>query len=148
MPLSNSEDTHPELTSEPIDRIFEEMPNEAGKIYRFLNSAIDTIIAAFLMLFLGSFITGLFNIQSDNIFAVIAMVVHAAYYLVPEYLYGKTVGKWITGTRVVSEIGEKADLRALVIRTLCRYIPFEQFSFLGEGTGWHDSLSGTRVVRP
>ena len=29
-----------------------------------------------------------------------------------------------------------------------RFIPFEPFSFLGGGgNGWHDSLSGRRVVR-
>jgi len=33
-------------------------------------------------------------------------------------------------------------------RTLCRYIPFEPFSFLGnKPIGWHDSLSKTLVVK-
>jgi hypothetical protein len=32
-------------------------------------------------------------------------------------------------------------------RTFSRFVPFEPFSFLGSGHGWHDRWSDTRVVR-
>jgi hypothetical protein len=36
----------------------------------------------------------------------------------------------------------------MVLRSLCRLIPFEPFSFLGsDARGWHDSITKTRVVR-
>ena len=48
---------------------------------------------------------------------------------------------------VVLEDGTKPTTSDIVIRSLCRFIPFEAFSFLGdEGRGWHDSLSDTYVV--
>jgi uncharacterized RDD family membrane protein YckC len=57
-------------------------------------------------------------------------------------------GKLITGTRVVTESGEVPTARQILIRTVVRFVPFEAFSFLGSsGTGWHDTWSGTRVVR-
>ncbi|NUY81550.1 RDD family protein [Flavobacterium sp. MAH-1] len=69
-----------------------------------------------------------------------------AYYFVWEALAGRTLGKLITGTIVIHESGEKPTPRTIFIRTLCRFIPFEAFSFLGD-TGWHDSISGTCVVK-
>jgi hypothetical protein len=41
--------------------------------------------------------------------------------------------------------GSKPGLRTILLRTLCRFIPFEPFSFFGE-RGWHDGLSDTLVV--
>jgi uncharacterized RDD family membrane protein YckC len=70
------------------------------------------------------------------------------YYVGCETLFGRTLGKLITGTRVVSETGEPATFRQALIRTLCRMVPFEPFSCLGDPpVGWHDRWSGTRVVR-
>lgn len=63
-----------------------------------------------------------------------------------EFLFkGRTIGKYITGTIVVKEDGETPGFKDYFLRSLCRIIPFEIFSFLGE-TGWHDSISKTRVV--
>jgi uncharacterized RDD family membrane protein YckC len=59
---------------------------------------------------------------------------------------GADAGKLLFGTFVVSASGAKPAFGQIVKRTLCRYIPFEPFSFFGE-TGWHDSISKTRVVR-
>ncbi len=40
------------------------------------------------------------------------------------------------------------DFKTAFIRSLCRLISFEQFSYLGGGlNGWHDSLSNTQVVQ-
>jgi uncharacterized RDD family membrane protein YckC len=45
------------------------------------------------------------------------------------------------------EDGSKPDFGTTLKRTLCRIIPFEQFSFLGsQSRGWHDSICGTYVV--
>ncbi len=70
------------------------------------------------------------------------------YYGMVEGLSGRTVGKLITNTKVVTEDGEKPDFGTILIRSVCRFIPFEAFSFLGTNAiGWHDSLSKTRVVK-
>jgi uncharacterized RDD family membrane protein YckC len=71
------------------------------------------------------------------------------YYGVPEHLWGKSFGKLITRTFVMSTDGGRPSGAQIFRRTLCRFIPFEPFSILFGGeypVGWHDSLSGTRVV--
>ncbi|HEX4799502.1 MAG TPA: RDD family protein [Candidatus Paceibacterota bacterium] len=72
------------------------------------------------------------------------------YHFIFEALLQKTIGKMITGTKVVSIGGEKPSLSALARRSFARYIPFESVSFLFYGNyptvGWHDRFSGTLVV--
>ncbi|MFN4027352.1 MULTISPECIES: RDD family protein [Flavobacterium] len=77
----------------------------------------------------------------------IGLVVLLIYYNVFEIFFGTTVGKLMTKTVVVDEYGEKPTANAVLIRSLCRLIPFEVFSFFGTPCiGWHDSLSKTYVV--
>lgn len=69
------------------------------------------------------------------------------YYLFFEGLFGRTIGKIITGSIVVNENGLKPSFSIICIRTLCRLIPFDALSFLGKSEKiWHDSLSKTFVV--
>jgi uncharacterized RDD family membrane protein YckC len=68
------------------------------------------------------------------------------YYFLFENGRGITIGKLITNTRVVHESGRRATTKEIFIRTLCRLIPFDAFSYLGDGVGWHDTLSHTRVI--
>ncbi|MDJ1470528.1 RDD family protein [Xanthocytophaga flava] len=69
------------------------------------------------------------------------------YYIPLEYFSGKTIGKMITRTKVVTEEGEKPDFGTIVGRNCVRIISFEVFSFLSETpVGWHDKASGTMVV--
>lgn len=74
-----------------------------------------------------------------------------AYYVPMEALFGFTLGKLITGTRVVNEAGGMPSWGQAFGRTVGRLIPFEAFSFLfgkdGHCRGWHDSLAKTWVVR-
>ncbi|HEY6914196.1 MAG TPA: RDD family protein, partial [Paludibacter sp.] len=61
---------------------------------------------------------------------------------------GRSLGKIITKTKVITVDGDKPDFKTFLIRALCRFIPLESFSFLGStDSGWHDSISRTRVVR-
>lgn len=69
------------------------------------------------------------------------------YYLVFESLFGRTMGKIITGSIVVDENGLKPSFGVVCTRTLCRLIPFDALSFLSKsGRIWHDSFSKTYVV--
>jgi uncharacterized RDD family membrane protein YckC len=76
---------------------------------------------------------------------VLAFVVLIAYYLFFESLWQRTPGKFLLGTVVINEQGDKPSFGQVLGRTLCRFIPFEPFSFLGR-EGWHDSISRTKVV--
>ncbi|MEM7083172.1 MAG: RDD family protein [Pseudomonadota bacterium] len=70
------------------------------------------------------------------------------YYAVCERRFGVTVGKMMSGTRVVNEQGGSIDWRQSIIRTVCRLIPCECLSifFSQNKRCWHDILSGTKVV--
>jgi uncharacterized RDD family membrane protein YckC len=71
----------------------------------------------------------------------------ATYYIPLEYFMGKTIGKMITRTKVVTRDGEKAELGDIVIRNLARIIPFDALSFFSENpVGWHDKAGNTIVV--
>jgi uncharacterized RDD family membrane protein YckC len=77
----------------------------------------------------------------------LGIVILIVYYMVFETITGRTLGKYITNTKVLTEDGQKPEADKILYRTLSRMIPFEAFSFLGdEGRGWHDSIAKTVVV--
>ena len=79
---------------------------------------------------------------------VLGAPIYLGYYFMCEALTGRTLGKLITGTRVVNEEGLPASTGQIFGRSLARLIPFEAFSFFGtEGRGWHDRMPGTYVVK-
>ncbi|MEO8237444.1 MAG: RDD family protein [Flavobacterium sp.] len=125
---------------------------------RFLNYLLDNIFVLSIIFVLGVFLgiissffelNGLLNwldnigdLEGRFIFVIITIV----YYIITEGLLGRSLAKFITGTIVVDENGEKPDFGTIVKRSFCRIIPFDGLSFLGSGRGWHDSMSDTYVV--
>ncbi len=76
--------------------------------------------------------------------------ISVTYYFLSELLCQRTLAKFLTGTKVVTADGRVPSAGQILGRTFARLIPFEPFSFFGgKGfpVGWHDSLSGTRVVK-
>ena len=130
---------------------------DATKGVRFANVIIDGIVASILYSILGKILVpDASNYQDpDAMTAALPMsilvnvVLTFGYYVGMEASTGKTVGKYITGTQVLTEDGEKPSVGTIFIRTLCRIIPFEPFSLLfnNYARGWHDNWSKTRVVK-
>jgi uncharacterized RDD family membrane protein YckC len=131
----------------------------ASKGQRFLNYLIDVVIYYLIIYLIG--ITAVWLYESFGYEGMYNWVVGmsplggmafnltimALYYLFMEGITQRTVGKFITGTIVLAEDGSKPEIRTIAIRTLCRYIPFEAFSFFNDsGRGWHDSITKTYVV--
>ncbi|WP_082832283.1 RDD family protein [Aquimarina aggregata] len=126
---------------------------EASQGQRFANLIIDYI---FIIIF--SFVAGIllalfspetmYALEQENpiLNYVFGFVIGVTYYTFFEMTTSRTMGKIITGTKVVDEQGNVPEAGTILLRSLCRYIPFDAFSFLGEGTGWHDTLSKTKVV--
>jgi len=77
----------------------------------------------------------------------ICIAFYVSYYVSFEVISGRTLGKVLTGTRVVTTSGLALSIPTALVRTLCRLLPFEPMSFSLAETWWHDSLSRTRVVR-
>lgn len=69
------------------------------------------------------------------------------YFLMEHYANGRTIGKFVTGTQVISTDGTKPDATQILYRTLSRIVPFDGFSFAFAENGWHDKWSDTRVVK-
>jgi len=116
---------------------------------RLLHFIIDSI-CIYLLVFIVSFTMAIIGLQNVVLFLYsypISLGCYFIYYIALEYYTGKTVGKLITGTVLRTESLEKPSLKTVIIRTLSRIIPFEAISCIGNGSGWHDSLPGTMVVR-
>ncbi len=81
----------------------------------------------------------------------LTMALIVGYYFVFEVLWQRTIGKLVTGTKVVMVDGGRPSVETILIRSLIRLVPFEPFSFLlvsrEERTWWHDRWTQTRVVR-
>lgn len=137
------------------------IPDEiiASNRQRFVNVVIDYVARLGLTFVIGM-IAAMIGVLTGNeeilIFfqnitriqeLTIGLVVLLVYYNIFEIFFGTTIGKLMTKTVVVDEYGEKPTANAILIRSLCRLIPFEVFSFFGTPCiGWHDSLSKTYVV--
>lgn len=79
---------------------------------------------------------------------LVGLPIVISYYFTCEATTGRTLGKLISGTKVVDEDGNPPGIGQIFGRTLGRLIPFEAFSCLGTPPrGWHDSLSKTYVVK-
>ena len=118
--------------------------------WRLVNLLVDTLgVYAF------AFLTGviLFSAGAGQALEQIneylfGALLWIAYYTPQEALFGRTLGKLVTGTRVVNAEGGDIGWFQALKRSLFRLVPFEAFSFLSESRprGWHDRWSGTRVV--
>jgi uncharacterized RDD family membrane protein YckC len=126
------------------------MLTAANKGIRFVNYIIDVVLFVALFMLHALLIEKVFHTAPDPespLLGIYYMMLLFGYYFLFEYFWGKTPGKFLTRTKVVDMNGEWPGGKRLLIRTLCRFIPFDNFSFLLFAAGWHDSISGTMVVR-
>jgi len=133
---------------------FEITPNlyaSLGK--RFANYIIDYIAHVLLLVMILAvieiFVPG--TLESYGKAGMFLRMIPAAfviviYYSVLEGITGTSLGKLITGTRVVTIDGNKPRFETVLVRSICRLIPFEAFSGLNDSLFWHDSISQTYVV--
>lgn len=69
------------------------------------------------------------------------------YYVVCEYyLSGKTFGKYLTRTIVVTQAGQPPNLNQVLMRSTLRFIPLEGIALLLNTQSLHDDWSGTLVI--
>lgn len=137
-----------EILDLPFDEPQEEAiePADGGK--RFGNYVIDRILSQLMAGFMLVTFGKLEEDSSSDVFDFLLIYfILFGYYTVMEGAFnGKTIGKLITRTRAVCEDGSPLTWEKAALRSLCRLIPFEPFSFLASTRGWHDTLSKTYVV--
>jgi len=122
---------------------------------RFINFLIDTTVC-----FIGAFVLGLipvliFDVADVGVeqglipilFNLFLLITYIAYYIIMENKYHKTIGKFVTKTKVVKMNGDAPTKSDITTRTFCRLIPFDRVSFFFTKNGIHDFLSKTKVVK-
>jgi hypothetical protein len=116
---------------------------------RFVHHVVDTIAFVIVFFILAGIqaMFGMVGIADEISFWFVLLGSFFLYYGVMEYNFQKTLGKFITKTKVVTALGEKPTKDDIVRRTACRLIPFDRLSFLFAKSGFHDSISKTIVVR-
>lgn len=132
----------------------------ASKGQRFLNYIVDLVIQYIIALSIGQTVFIMADITNGYVLAdwvesmdgfkqfVFGLIIMFFYYSLTEMYFSRTFAKYFTKTFVVMRDGSKPGNRTILKRTLCRFIPFEAFSFLGDHSrGWHDSISQTYVVK-
>lgn len=121
----------------------------ASTTKRLLNFFLDWGFMCLFAFVVGLFaeLFGLWSILENWGDTVFGIMIMATYYITFEGIFNKSVAKFITRTKVVRMDGSKPSFGTILLRTVCRFIPFEILSFFGSNPiGWHDRLSGTIVI--
>ncbi|MDH1883008.1 RDD family protein [Empedobacter sp. GD03797] len=117
--------------------------HKANKGLRFLNFIIDYVsIILLTMLFFGfiAIVIVIINPESDiiyqleNINPLIDRVITVFFYVLLIFLSefltkGRSIGKLVTGTKVVMIDGSTPTTKDYFMRSLCRIIPFKFYLF-------------------
>ena len=123
---------------------------QVDKGIRVGNCIIDLLVVAFIIVLAGYLISLAYpQIIDSNSPALDAFTstIFFLYYFVLEFFTGKTIGKMLTKTVAVDKNGNKPKILNLIVRSSARLIPIEGFSFMFGPTGFHDVISGTRVIK-
>lgn len=79
---------------------------------------------------------------------LITLVCYGLYMFIIEAIFkGRSIGKFITGTKAVNFDGSAINLKTAFLRGISRSVPFEVFSALNSpGFPWHDKWTDTYVI--
>lgn len=145
-------------TTEIVDVPLVGNVESASKVRRFFNWLVDKLVM-FGLAVVAAILVGLAwgdqalewieGMNKPTEYAV-DYALAFIYYTLMEGLFGVSVGKLITGTRVVDAEGRRLTFPRALLRSLCRMIPFDAFSLLLSDDdvrrAWHDSITRTYVV--
>jgi uncharacterized RDD family membrane protein YckC len=141
---------------DPIDDV-ELCPASTGQ--RFFNWVVDSVVSwvifrfvilKLLVVFLGSIYR---YVGSRTALYVISYMIVLGWYILfrsalEGFTGGKTIAKFMNGTRAVNEDGTRITFETALLRSLSWAVPFEAFSALGANPPypWHDRWTKTYVV--
>lgn len=120
---------------------------------RFVNYLIDIIIFDIIIAVIKNiFAIGTALIYTPNVYTnfflnlfISYLCIVVLYFLSELGFKGRTIGKFVTNTKAINEDGSEMNAKTILIRSLCRIVPFEPFSAFG-GHPWHDKWSKTFVI--
>jgi uncharacterized RDD family membrane protein YckC len=148
------------LTQDPnlLQDIEQEMlcQQDATTELRFVNYIIDLlsfyalVIILLLIVALSAYSSSLFiaiDKMTDLMDFVVLHILYGFYMLIVEGLFkGKTLGKFITGTRVVHQHSTSFSWNDALKRGVMRMIPLEYITGC-VGSPFHDQWTETRVIK-
>lgn len=123
---------------------------EAPNSVRFANYIVDQLSVgmltylAMLFMMVTNNADGIFSAGSVKL-PTTFLLVNLSYFTISEFSTGRTLGKLLTGSRVVNSDGTSPSPAQCVLRSILRLIPFYPIFFVF-GVRLHDRLSNTRVV--
>lgn len=121
---------------------------EVTRGQRAVHFLIDAVFVFLLMLHILGFIERFIDISgylNDGQIHYIYLTLLFLYYFVCETVFNRTVGKFITNTKVVTAENTNLTIGKTFLRTLSRFIPLEPIS--GFTYPWHDTISSTIVIK-
>jgi uncharacterized RDD family membrane protein YckC len=89
---------------------------------------------------------GIIPKEGSPLLGIYSILLYVFYHTLFEHFLGKTPGKFLSKTHVLTVDGQKPTFLNLLGRNFCRLIPFDNISFLFSKQGWHDEFSKTSVV--
>ncbi len=111
---------------------------------RFYNFLIDSMIYTITVLILALLLK---NFLERDLLKWILIFYYYFYYLIMETIFGQTIGKMITKTRVVATNGKSPSFGRILLRTLLRLVPFDFISYFVSAQGIHDRFSKTELIK-
>ena len=149
------------VTRQPEEHILEDFEVEldpANRNLRFVNFIVDRIVfygfsKLFNILWVNFMAMAMYNEEywvQYTVNILVSLTLYAIFMGATEALFkGKTLGKVLTGTRVVKPDGSPISVKTAFLRGLSRIVPFEPFSTFGSSwppRPWHDKWTDTYVI--
>lgn len=121
-------------------------PASQGK--RFMNYLLDYVFfIVLLVIYYALFGTSDTTSTSEEDTSLLFYLIYPLYFVFFEGIWQKTPAKFLSRTKVITRDGAKPSFGTIIVRSLCRLIPFDALSYFSVNpVGWHDSISKTLVV--
>ena len=117
--------------------------NIMKKRIRLYNFLIDSALFFVVVLIFSALFK---DYVAEEHWKYVMIPMYYLYYFIMEWTTGQTVGKMITKSKVVNcDTNEKPSFSSVLIRTLCRLIPVDFFTYLFIPMGIHDRVSKTEL---
>jgi uncharacterized RDD family membrane protein YckC len=126
-------------------RVIKETSSGLRVVHFFVDFLVFALILFPTFVFVIFLMTEVLDLNIDNTVTLLQIAAYPLYYFILESVFGTTIGKLLTKSKVINEYGTKPSPREILLRSVIRIIPFEQFSFLSNNL-WHDRWSKTWVV--
>jgi uncharacterized RDD family membrane protein YckC len=129
--------------------------NKVSKLKRLVNFLIDSLIIGILSIVVFYILSYVFiklnllsSIGEREIISIdiFLLIIAFMYYFISESMLGRTVGKYITGTKLVNAKGDIPSVLSIFLRTIIRLIPLDSITYLFDSVVWHDKYSSTYLV--